>query len=434
MQHDEPSFPSQPSAAIGPVASMRAIPGWKQPWVRHAALGALVLATSLALACYASAWLVPPYLALMAWLLGPSIDRRARATAAGASRAAASFGAVGPDAGQVEHSSASWDDATSSDVFLETSAAAEADSALATAGLKTKRGRTRGRRARPAPAVEPTAEVTWIRVGPGKFVRVEGTNATATDDAPPAEAGPAVPPNAEPLPAPGEALPPDATVAGDVTEGAPDEATDAHRQPPLECTDEVSEPPEAADVLSASCADDPQTPAQPVEAIADVGTEPEPEVDVDPVDAPAEEEDSHPDAANPDQPHAVLGEPAYDSLEDEPSTTPRDSSIPDGPPTGSAGRALWVALREACPRLIRPLRSVAGRAPTRRALRSGRPGRVNRVVRPHARRRHVRLVWRALHARSPPRVGPLPQSGSRANPARTGRSADRRGVCVILAV
>ncbi|MDR3635657.1 MAG: hypothetical protein P4L84_17780 [Isosphaeraceae bacterium] len=409
------------------------------------ALGALVLATSLAVASYASVWLVPPYLALMAWLLWPSTDRRARATAAAeASDALGSLGAVGPDEGFVESSATSWNDATLSEASLDPSAAAEADSALATVALKTKRGRTRARKAKPAPAVEPATQVTWIRVGPGKFVRVEGANAAVNDDVPAAEAerdradvapplpssfadamldeaepAPAVQaePDAdalvepqetsaneadlevvsaiEPPPALEEALPSDAPAADDVLANTPVEAVDLHRHQPPECTDEASRPPEAADVPSASYTDDPELPMPPAEAVEDVGIEPDPEEAVDPVDVPADGDSSDPGGPAPVAECANLGTDACEDLEDVPSLTP---------PSPSAGRALWVALREVCPRLTFPLRSVAGRSPTRRVPRAGRGGRIAPVFRRHPRRRHMRRAWRALHARSPPAV------------------------------
>src|SRR5206468_3781056 len=70
---DEPSYPLRPSTRTRPHRSVRfRAPAWTGP----AALAALVAVTSLALAVFASAWLVPPYLALMALVLGFPNARR----------------------------------------------------------------------------------------------------------------------------------------------------------------------------------------------------------------------------------------------------------------------------------------------------------------------------------------------------------------------
>lgn len=419
MQRDEPSLPSQPFPATSPGATPPAAHDPQRSSARRAALGALVLATSLAVASYASPWLVPPYLALMAWLLWPSFDRRACAADAAGPEALEPLGDVGPAEGCAESPTPSWDDATPSEPAEDPAAAASADSATATTALKTKRGRSRGRKARPATAVEPATHVTWIRVGPGKFVRVEGADATVPDAAPVAEAEndraeavPALPPSPTDAPSDEAETAPAAGAEAEARVEAPDagtteaepssaDAADVQRQATPECTDETNAPPQAVDVPPAACVDDPE-PAVRVEAIEDAEFGPAPTPVVDSVDAPAAEDGSEPADPIPDVTVADHGPDACAVPQDVSPPTAVAPSIPDGPPTRSAGRALWVGWRAVCPRPARPVRPVAERPPTRRATRAGRSIRVTRVLRRHPRRGYARRASRMLHARSPP--------------------------------
>jgi hypothetical protein len=140
--------------------------------------GALVLGTSAAVAAVAW-WLVPPYLALMAFLLLEPAGRRVSATnpagpRSATSRASASGGATDPAESAGSDGSSTPNDAT--------------------APKGRSRGKGRGTR-KAKPVVEPVP-AAWVQVAPGKFVRVEPASL-------PAESGPHVsPPAGAPTPSP----------------------------------------------------------------------------------------------------------------------------------------------------------------------------------------------------------------------------------------
>ncbi|MBX6314472.1 MAG: hypothetical protein IRY99_16395, partial [Isosphaeraceae bacterium] len=121
----------------------------------------LIAGASLAVGTV-SVWLVPPYLLLMAWLLLPRAERGG--LAAGPGRAAAE-GAPLRD-GDVPEAPP-----ISSPMTDEPLAESDPAKAPEPAPAKPRRGKGRGR-GRPKAVPAPTA-VTWVRIGPGKFVRVE---------------------------------------------------------------------------------------------------------------------------------------------------------------------------------------------------------------------------------------------------------------------
>ena len=143
-------------------------------------LAALVGLTAWAVS-FVSVWLVPAYLALMVVILaGPRGDRASTAWEPGADFAGVDDAKLGRKPGT--DCSAGGDHLRSdaeSDPFLpagEVVAAATPDSGLAGSGpAKPRRSRVRARKAART-AVEPVTDsrpVTWIRVGPGKFVRAD---------------------------------------------------------------------------------------------------------------------------------------------------------------------------------------------------------------------------------------------------------------------
>jgi len=154
----------------------------------------LVAVTSLAVGVYASAWLVVPYLALMALVLVPPavVFGRPRTTAGGEvpePRGVTTGDAAG--CGADDRSSFAPEAETDPDFPAEPGSASDAD--LATlpepTAVKTRRGKGRGRKAKPgSPATAEPAGAAWIRVGPGKFVRADSLS---PDVPPPPTSAPA---------------------------------------------------------------------------------------------------------------------------------------------------------------------------------------------------------------------------------------------------
>jgi hypothetical protein len=124
---------------------------------RRAALAALILLTSAAVGSAVSWWLVPGYLVLMGWLLGGPRPETAPS----------------PDLeGFAPH--------VAGDCEIQPSTRAEAPGepeSPTPAATNDPTGATRRKRRRKAKARIPAAvgeTATWVRVGPGKFIRVEG--------------------------------------------------------------------------------------------------------------------------------------------------------------------------------------------------------------------------------------------------------------------
>ncbi len=144
----------------------------RQVWVRRrasaltAGLAGLVVATSFAVATV-SWWLVPPYLLVMGFVLfapGGTNDEEPQPSIL-----------VGP------HTTIEPPDNGNEDLSPDETNEEESGSSNVTGNStgsgKTRRGKSRGKRsAKTQPEV--SSEATWIQVGPGKFVRVEGSEAS----------------------------------------------------------------------------------------------------------------------------------------------------------------------------------------------------------------------------------------------------------------
>ncbi len=128
--------------------------------------------TSAAVAFLASAWLVPPYLALAIWIMLPSHGERGdaprRTVRSGRQRQATAVESNGTvsEAGGTPPSEPATESTTPAESLAD-----EAGS-LEPAPSKGKRGRGRGRKAKTL-VDAPPSNATWIQVGPGKYVRVE---------------------------------------------------------------------------------------------------------------------------------------------------------------------------------------------------------------------------------------------------------------------
>jgi hypothetical protein len=130
-------------------------------------LALLMVGTSWAIASSASIWLVPPYLILMAWLLFPH--------------------SVGRPSGALDESGPNESDSLppakageASDALLENPALAGSvddgsEPATSPTPPKARKGKGRGKKVKPV--IEPI-EATWVQVAPGKFVRVEASEAS----------------------------------------------------------------------------------------------------------------------------------------------------------------------------------------------------------------------------------------------------------------
>ena len=207
MWHDDPSITPGPSNV--PDSSPRAR---VRVWLWAGFLGVLIGLTSLALALWASSWLVPPYLLLMALILFP--PGRGEDTA----------GLEGPRPQPVPNPEGADDrakvegdhQAPAEPVPLaEVSGVPETAPEPEPVAAKARRGRGRGR-AKATVAVEPPGvNATWVRVGPGKFVRAVTPDPTVEESAPAFEAEPNS--RQAPVPSATEGLPElDAPVADDL--------------------------------------------------------------------------------------------------------------------------------------------------------------------------------------------------------------------------
>lgn len=159
----------EPAPADRATAPGRFVEGRARHSARWLVLGALVVLTSWAIERAFSGWLIPGYLGLVAWLVagprasgpetpaGPASTRAARDESTepapgGEGRSSDPPGGAGPAPGEPE---------------------------------AAPRPRRRTRRPKmPPPPPEPPAEAVWVRVGPGKFVRVERDACVAGPDAP----------------------------------------------------------------------------------------------------------------------------------------------------------------------------------------------------------------------------------------------------------
>lgn len=148
---------------------IHAAPSAMQRARRGAVLGLVIVATSVLLAILGSIWLVPPYVVLMIWLLAPAVAT-ARAKPAN----------TGPQSNAPPESTVSCADHVPASSDVEPAAPQDAPVQAATP-TRRRRSRKSARERSPEPSASPAQPVaTWVRVGPGQYVRVEGP--LATDD------------------------------------------------------------------------------------------------------------------------------------------------------------------------------------------------------------------------------------------------------------
>ena len=228
MRHDEstitaptesPDTGSLPSRSFIPARADDApppVPPGARPlkaWAWPLATGSLVAATCLTLAAFASVWLVPPYLALMVWVLGFPRALRGDARALAGSWTRAIQNLRDRRAGAIRDGGLDRDDrpdaATDSDSELPetgdrgTGLDAPAEDVEVEDGLspspapilaKAKRGKGRGRKAKSTQAAEAGngQAAIWVCVGPGKFVRADAASVESAPGPAAAEGVPGV--------------------------------------------------------------------------------------------------------------------------------------------------------------------------------------------------------------------------------------------------
>lgn len=155
------STSSLPRTAVGPRA---------RTWAGPLVLGVLTAITSLAVASYASVWLVPPYLVVIALIVGPPTSRRPAGFRHGSIEA-------GEPGSTTEATNTTSAHAEAEDASSE--AESDQERSFDTSLLEAKRARSRRRKAKPGSEAEPTSAM-WVRVGPGKFVRADSASSLAT--------------------------------------------------------------------------------------------------------------------------------------------------------------------------------------------------------------------------------------------------------------
>ncbi|GIW87899.1 MAG: hypothetical protein KatS3mg108_2223 [Isosphaeraceae bacterium] len=371
----------------------------RTPWVVRVGVGMLVLASCLAVATVA-AWLVVPYAALMAWLLlsplrgdgqpapvrQPASSRPIEVQLLAEALETPAHKAL-PE--QPDRPNEATDPASSCEPAESLSRAAvaeamptpkltragEGETGLDTPHSAPRRGRgsgRRGRRAGRATASPEPVSVTWVQVGPGKFIRVEAPAPAAPSHADdPAVSRPGDESHPEPQ----------AAAVGSSIVGDPNAAA--------ETAAALSDPNRTADSLTPS--------AVAGTAVADP-TRPEPiaAADDEPVDVLTD--------ADTDIPQASADLPIDSAdIPGGPSTPPRDVSEsvnPESAPAFDAESSFGFVL--------------GGRARTGRRMGFG--GRVTR--------RRERRVARRLYLRRP--VRRLPVGVGRPSPRQAPRRPQRR--------
>jgi len=175
---------SSQAASPRPLASTRAL-----AWIWPASLALLVATTTLAVAYFGSVWFVPVYLLLMALILGVPGGKR--------DPAHASRDVLRQDAeldsrtmaGEEVTSNLASDRVDSGTTVTSSSLAvsvldpeSSGVGAATLPGKPSKKGRSRVRKPKATATAQATSEavatlpdtaVTWVRVGPGKFVRAD---------------------------------------------------------------------------------------------------------------------------------------------------------------------------------------------------------------------------------------------------------------------
>ncbi|WP_422924155.1 hypothetical protein [Singulisphaera sp. PoT] len=176
MRHDNPTDTTSCPSSDPDVRASSATLAWG--WML--ALVILMVSTSLAVASV-SQWLVPPYFLMMVWLLYPGRSPRETAPACSEGEASAEGSATleRPEPTPAEIDLRSPPGADLPVPAMDTDPeAVQTEKAPEPAAVKTaKRGKGRGRKAKAAAVIEPPEGATWIRVGPGKFVRADGPTA-----------------------------------------------------------------------------------------------------------------------------------------------------------------------------------------------------------------------------------------------------------------
>ncbi|WP_406694530.1 hypothetical protein V5E97_26005 [Singulisphaera sp. Ch08] len=173
VRHDDHSSSPNLSSTTEPRLGSR-VRAWAWPVV----VIVLMVLTSLALAFTVSVWLVPPYFILMVWILAPAQGPRDHVPAP----LAPGSQLVSDDESLFEPSESEIGLRSQPEPVVAVSSPSEIAADLDggndpnPVAVKTKRGKGRGRKAKGGPIVESAAAApaTWIQVGPGKFVRVEG--------------------------------------------------------------------------------------------------------------------------------------------------------------------------------------------------------------------------------------------------------------------
>ena len=220
MRNDAQTRP-EPDLTANPEAPAQSAVLPPRAWAKRAslvkilALVILVAATSWVVASWASGWLVPPYLVVMALLLIPApgpTRRPGQADPAGSPPATADSDHPEKSDDRGEGLAARQNPSVpgltlptgATDPAGVNSESGDPGAATATATApKPKRSRARPRKAT-KPLAEPVevVEATWVEVGPGKFVRVETPSPTAPVAGPhlAVEPAPEPPVAAEPAP------------------------------------------------------------------------------------------------------------------------------------------------------------------------------------------------------------------------------------------
>jgi hypothetical protein len=231
-----------------------------------------MVSTSLAVAWFVSAWLVPPYLALMGAILFAPSGRRNEVEEAQPNPREDRAGVEAEPGAVRDVASLSTEPAASVDPSLEPSESAVAVSKASP--VKTRRGKGKGRNKKAKGPVEPRG-ATWIRIGPGKFVRADTPASSAFVE----ETSPTLPGTSDsPTPAPTfEAGREERTEPLGNEAGPAIPTLDEPAVPPAPIVDEPS--PERAEA-SPWCAREPAVPAEePIPVGKDDASEgaPEPE-------------------------------------------------------------------------------------------------------------------------------------------------------------
>ena len=209
MRHDQPLSTAIPPTPAAPIAQASTP---VRTWAWPIGMAVLTAITSLAVALYASAWLALGYLVMMALVLGvpsrrttmtarpnrrpvhgigsirvPRVRRNPYSTATALPARVPEDPEVGRERGGVSESAS----VSSSSVALPASGSEPEPDPGAS---KAKRARPRPRKGKGgaatastvslAPSETSDAAVTWIRVGPGKFVRADASSPTLAQASP----------------------------------------------------------------------------------------------------------------------------------------------------------------------------------------------------------------------------------------------------------